>query len=277
MNQAMRNPLRKYSYYLYSIFELLTGFDKPFQITKIFLKLSRPERQTVTLRKEGLAFAVRSPMDVWSIKETFLDRFYERFGAKIGKGWTIIDIGGGIGEFTLFAALASPENRVLVFEPFPESYALLQYNLQINQVANVQICPYAIGAESGEVFLDTSAKEPLQFSSGNEVRSAATLAVPSLSLEAVFSRFDIQTCDLLKLDCEGAEYPILLNTPLSLFRRIHRIVMEYHEIATSERQTALVKYLGQAGYRVRTQPNYVHAHLGYLYAWRPEAELPGGR
>jgi hypothetical protein len=85
----------------------------------------------------------------------------------------------------------------------------------------------------------------------------------------MFAQNGIETCDLLKLDCEGAEYPILLNTPSALFARIHRIILEYHSSTTSAEHVALVKYLEQAGYRIRTQPNYVHANLGYLYAFQP--------
>lgn len=42
--------------------------------------------------------------DVWSAKETWLDRFYERCGFPIAPGWTDVDIGAGIGEFILLAS-----------------------------------------------------------------------------------------------------------------------------------------------------------------------------
>ncbi len=114
----MTNPFLKYGYYLTSIAQLLTGIDNPLQTVRIFVNAAPPGVKQVRLRKQGLAFNVRSAMDVWSVKETFIDRFYEKYGTAVGDSWTVIDIGGGLGEFTLFAAVGHPQNRVLAFEPF---------------------------------------------------------------------------------------------------------------------------------------------------------------
>ncbi len=65
-------------------------------------------------------------MDVWSVKETFVDRFYERYGAPVGEGWTVMDIGGGIGDFSIFAAYDKPSNQIYAFEPYPGSFTLLR-------------------------------------------------------------------------------------------------------------------------------------------------------
>jgi len=76
----------------------------------------------------------------------------------------------------------------------------------------------------------------------------------------------LEYCDLLKLDCEGAEYPILMNAPQTVLRRIHRIIMEYHDRAGCYTHTDLETFLIANGFRVCTHPNFVHADLGYLYA-----------
>ena len=97
--------LRKYSYYLLSIFVLLFGFDNPILLVKIYLNLAGPGIKTVRLRRRRSQFRVRGAMDVWSIKETFLDRFYEKYGFTIQPDWKIIDIGAGTGDYSLYAAI----------------------------------------------------------------------------------------------------------------------------------------------------------------------------
>ena len=74
----------------------------------------------------------------------------------------------------------------------------------------------------------------------------------------------------MKLDCEGAEYPILLTAPLTTLALIARIVMEYHDLDEEQNHRVLADYLRNLGYQVRLFSNPVHAEIGYLYAHRAE-------
>lgn len=265
--------LQKYTYYAASIFRLLAGVANWPLAIRLLLGLGPHSAAVVRLRGSGVRFRVRGAMDVWIVKETYLDRFYERYGTPVGHGWTIVDIGAGIGDFSLYAALSHPRNRVFAFEPFPESYELLQENLQLNDAGNVRAYPEAIAAETGTFALDMSSGEPLQFSTESSAASHKTLTVPSLSLADAFERLELSRCDLLKMDCEGAEYGILLNTPESTTDLIEHIVMETHEAVTPYGRDDLVECLGARGFRVQTWPNPVHAHLGFLYAVRERAPV----
>jgi FkbM family methyltransferase len=265
---AVLRFLRKYSYYLLSLFELFFGFANPILLIKIFLNQAQPG-QIVRLRRHGLQFKVRGALDVWSVKETFLDRFYEKYGYTIQPAWKIIDIGAGVGDYSLFAA-AQPENQVFAFEPYPESFKLLQDNLRLNIMKNIQIFDLAVGAASGALILDLSSGEPLQFQSHLEqvADGKKSLAVKSLSLEDALSKLGLEACDLLKMDCEGAEYAILFNTPQAVLDRVHRIVMEYHDNLTEHTHAHLARFLSERGFMVETFSNPVHSHLGYLRASR---------
>lgn len=269
----MSNLIKKYSYYLWSIFELLIGFKDPLLIIQIFLKSTPFAPRRVRLRKEGLDFVVRSAMDVWSVKEAFLDRFYERFGVPLADEWEIIDVGAGIGEYTLFAAHKCPAAQVFAFEPFHESFKLLKTNLALNQVNNVQAYEMAVWSKAGYLMLDSAPGEPSQFISSEvdahpQDDENENFLVPSISLADVFSLLDLERCDLLKLDCEGAEYPILLNAPPEVLDKIDRIILEYHDNVTDDTHQSIVEFLSAQGYQVQITPNYVHTYLGYLYAQR---------
>ena len=265
----MLPSLRKYSYYLLSIFELLFGFDNPILLVKIYLNLAGPGIKTVRLRRRRSQFRVRGAMDVWSIKETFLDRFYEKYGFTIQPDWKIIDIGAGTGDYSLYAAIVQPSSRVFSFEPYLESFVLMQENLRLNEITNVQVFNEAIGAESGELILDLTGGEPLQVQSHltKTVDVTKSLSVNSLSLVDALAKLELESCDLLKLDCEGAEYSILFGAPQAVLEHIQRIVMEYHDDPI-QNHSDLARFLSKQGFHVESFPNPVHSHLGYLRAIR---------
>jgi FkbM family methyltransferase len=265
--------LKKYSYYFSSILTLLLRVKPVGLVLRYFLRFNPPasEQSIIELPDYRLKLRVRGIMDIWTVKETFLDLFYEKYGTAIEDGWNIIDIGGGIGDFTLFAARGHAKNRVFAFEPFPGSFETLKENIERSGVKNVQIYAEAIWKENGPLAIDASAGEPGQFISRNADAARAAsqkVIVPAVTLAEVFQKLGIETCDLMKIDCEGAEYPILFNTPDAVLKRIRRMVMEYHDNAGPSTHRDLVTYLQERGFQVRVSPSFVHSYLGYLYAYQ---------
>jgi len=263
--------MRKYIYYLTSIFTLLAGISNWPSVVATFLGWDTRSPKWIHLRRLRLDLVVRGKMDIWSVKEALLDRFYERYGSPIGKNWTVVDIGAGIGEFTLAAAANKPDNRVLAFEPFAESYDLLRQNILHNEILNVEAYPQAIWSKTGNLQLDLSGGEPLQLTTldgDSGVDQPGMLVVPCCSLAEKLDVLGIEKVDLMKLDCEGAEFAILFNLPEKTLEGIRRIVMEYHDNVTPYTHQDMARYLEDQGYRVRIHPNPVHNYLGYLYAIR---------
>lgn len=265
------NP-KKYAYYAKSIVNLLTRFENPGLILRIFLGSKLDPSALVRLKGSGLNFLVRGQMDIWSIKETFIDRFYERFGTPIEDGWTIVDIGAGLGDFTIYALNNYPANQVIACEPFDGSYTLLAKNLELNKIQGARIIRKAVMDKPGQVLLSHTQGEALQIITTGP--SAAGISwddqvhVPAITLQELLVENNLDRINLLKLDCEGAEYPILINSPADVFKRIDRIVMEYHEGAAGHGHEELVSHLSELGYKVTVTRNYVHDDLGYIYASR---------
>ncbi|KAA3642814.1 MAG: FkbM family methyltransferase [Chloroflexi bacterium] len=272
------NPIkvswRKGLYYFTSIFRLIFGLSKPVLVTRTFLGLAPEDFKQVKLRGRGLNIDVRGRMDLWSVKETFLDKFYVHYGFPLQDGWQVIDIGAGLGEFSLDAAQGNPKSRIYAFEPFPASYKLLQTNIKQNGLANIQAFNQAIGAERGSLHLDLSEEEPLKIR-GLDKDYEEGIEVPALTLADVFEQLPLQQCDLLKLDCEGAEYAILFNAPPETLEKMQRIVMEYHDGMTEHTHKELVSFLEDRGFSVETFSNYVHKNLGYLRARRIGGDCSG--
>ncbi len=253
-------------YYLSSIPTLLTGIQNwsacamlPFRRDPLILQL-----------RNGLRFKVRTLMDVWIIKETCLDRDYEKNGTAIQDGWTVIDIGAAAGDFAILTASEHSTAWVLAYEPSPTSFKLLRENLALNEVENLKTFPLAVAAVNGTLTLTTTG-EAVQHSTMKPVRektSPHTVEIQAISLENVFRVNGLNRCHFLKMDCEGGEFDILLKTSPETLARIDRICLEYHDGFTEFSHTDLVKHLQQNGYQVKITPNPVHGYLGFLYAYR---------
>ncbi len=263
----MSNSIRKYGYYLLSIGEILSGFRNPISIMKCFLG-SKPAGFQLIETRSGYQFYVRGKMDIWSVKEAVIDRFYEKYGFKIQKGWKIVDIGAGIGEFTVFASQNTANGEIIAFEPFPESHSLLEKNNHLNGAENTRAIQKAVSKETGQILLDLTDGEPLQFQSYEPSRNVSNreiIRVQCLSLKDVLDDYQIGICNLLKLDCEGAEYGILMYTSDEVIHRVERIVMEYHDVQ-GHHHSEISLFLEKKGFKVDVYQNPVHDHIGYLRA-----------
>ena len=158
--------ISRWLYYVSSIFTILLGMSPRLKIISTFLKLNH--KPFVIKLNNGLRFKVRTAMDIWVIKETCLDRDYEHYGTTLQVGWTIVDIGGGLGDFTLYAARIS-DTDVHVYEPFPESMELLQENLKRNQIHNVHVYSEAVSAKKDQLQLATATGVAVRHSTAQKI------------------------------------------------------------------------------------------------------------
>lgn len=272
--------LRAWLYYLRSIPRLLTGFHTPFRVASMLL--FQPHRQPTLVRmRNGLSFWVRTGMDVWCLKETLLDRMYHKWGTEIESGWTVVDIGAGLGDFTIMVSRSLSRGHVFAFEPHPSSFELLERNVAMNGCGNATLVNCGILGEGPQAAsLSSPSGEPLQASNVSGGHGGDLITTSCLSFVDAFSRYRIERVDLLKLDCEGAEFSILLESPDSAFNQVQRIVLEYHDFPGLDHRR-LITRLEQLGYVVKRTANPVHEWLGFLYACRrhdgTEAELASAR
>ena len=223
--------------------------------------------------RDGATFQVRNFMDAWIVKEVYLDRDYERNGVALQPGWTVLDIGACLGGFAVSAARRAPSITVHACEPAPESYFLLRQNLALNGVANVVAHQLAVAGASGPLTLYTFAGHAEQ-NSMTPTRShgqPVAVAVEGLALADLFERLAITRCDFLKIDCEGAEFEMLLNAPPELFGRIRHICMEYHEGVTAFSHADLLRHFERLGLQTRRIPSPVLPSEGFIYAYNPAA------
>jgi FkbM family methyltransferase len=218
--------------------------------------------------RDGTQFRVRTAMDVWIIIEIYVGRAYEQDLFEIQNDWLVIDIGAGLGEFSVTAAKKCPDGVVYAYEPFRESFELMRENILLNKAVNVIAYPCGVGGDVGPLRLNTASGVPVSYSTAvndNDTGRHETI-VRGTTLDEIFKALRIEKCDLIKLDCEGAEYDILFHASSPTFQKIKRISLEYHDGVTKFTHPDLVRFLESNGFSVILKPSPVHRHTGLLFA-----------
>ncbi|MEK7509965.1 MAG: FkbM family methyltransferase [Patescibacteria group bacterium] len=223
----------------------------------------------VGLTNKGRVYALRNGMNIrtgdgmssGTIAVIFIKKDY---GEPPPPNAVLIDIGANIGVYALYAC-QSPGVRVYAYEPMPENFSLLKENIARNGLEDrISPYPYAVSGrrEKRRLYLGESPlhsflpihESPFhaQFSPG-KISAQKFIEVECIPLDEVFESNGILRCDLLKIDCEGAEYDILYHLPDPYFSRIREIRLEYHNHLGDTKNTgsALVKFLGTKGFQVR--------------------------
>jgi FkbM family methyltransferase len=211
---------------------------------------------------DGLVITIRrNYMDAVIVAEVFLDKCYVTWMVTIPDRPTVVDVGGYIGDFALFAVKYLNAQRVIVCEPSPSNWTLLQKNVATNNYGD-RIKMVNMAVTSGEdVLMNVDAPDRGQA----RVSAYADAALPrrlvrGVSLASLMEIHGVDVIDLLKIDCEGGEYAILNGTPLAVLNRVRNLVFEFHEIGGFEAQLAAVKErLAAAGFALFTRGDLVFA------------------
>ena len=134
---------------------------------------------------------------------------------------TVVDIGGNIGLFSLWAYMNYSDIELAVYEPNLELHPFLKRNLSMFK--NSAVHSEAVGASTGWIQLSLADSSRLSRAISSNAASGAN--IPLVPISTVIERLG-GSVDLLKMDCEGAEWEILSDT--TSLRKVRYVVMEYH-------------------------------------------------
>jgi FkbM family methyltransferase len=162
--------------------------------------------------------------DTFIYKEIFIDGCYKENVDKLTKDSVVIDLGAHIGLFSLYCATKC--QKIYAYEPHYENYNLAVKNLK--KVTNVNLFKLAVWSKSGEIvgLSDKGTQTGDHMLTKNVLDKR--LQTKTTTLEEIFTKNNIDHCDLLKVDIEGAEYATLLNTPDFIFKKIKAVCLEFH-------------------------------------------------
>jgi FkbM family methyltransferase len=206
--------------------------------------------------------AVNDQFDVNSILANVVYRDeYGIMQQHFDPGDVIVDVGAHIGSFSFLCHLLG-SRAIFSYEPGERNFQLLRRN--VGSLPGVHLFQAAVWRNDGDGQQELILSEDSRNSGAHSVLAAGHILrfpgqqlldpsgpsyqVTSVPLDAILERFN--RIKLLKLDCEGSEFPILLTS--RQLSRVERIVGEIHEMEGS-----IVKLLdghsrvpGYAAYRI---------------------------
>ncbi len=156
------------------------------------------------------------------IKDQFIE---EQYGWLDVKGKDVIDIGANIGDSAIYFALKGAKH-VYAFEPYPYSYRIAMQNIKLNKLqGRITLLNKGCGGKEGKIKINAEYKnlggtDLKNFENGTNINIT--------TLREILKRFEITEEAVLKIDCEGCEYRVLLETKNSDLRKFKQIQIEYH-------------------------------------------------
>lgn len=209
----------------------------------------RDGRCVLNLR-DGVSIEIRNRgQDRAHVSECLVLYSYDSDPAyRIAETDVVLDVGANIGAFTVRAASLARKGRVVAIEPQVENLQLLESNIRRNGFTNVTVVHGALSGSDGQAALAVGMElcPSLVFSFPGMTMEN----VPTFKLRTLLDQAGIAEVDLMKMDCEGAEFDILLGASRADLRRIRRLVMEYHNVRRDRSHRELIECLQQAGFEV---------------------------
>jgi FkbM family methyltransferase len=182
----------------------------------------------------GLSIVRKEPLDALRS-----DPFIEQRRLLNKEAVTIFDVGAHIGDISKVYNDLFPKSTIYSFEPFPQSFAALQKNVQQHQ--NIHVINFGLADRRGSLpfhentssvtnsLLEPDAAADTTWGFG-VVRSKGTAHCQFTTLDEFVAENGISFIDILKMDVQGAETQILDGAKKML--AFHRIGLIYTEIIT---------------------------------------------
>jgi FkbM family methyltransferase len=222
VNRAVRTLLRKGSGFLYN-------YQHRWPVSGKF-----------TFQFEGLSVMYRAQADDPIVSALYYKwPYHEIKDLKVFKklaenSKTIFDIGANTGLYSIVSSLSNPKAEIFAFEPYQANVERLRSNLELNKAANVNIIPAALGDEEKEITLsvpsdksvsDTSSAVPgFSVSTYGGHKKWTTISVPQTTIDRFAALKGLENIDLVKIDVEGYEIPVLKGG-LESIRRCRPIIL----------------------------------------------------
>jgi FkbM family methyltransferase len=218
----------------------------------------------ICVAKEGVVFIAQPAVPLgWHIAffGTYEPELREIFRAVLPVGGVALDVGANVGWHTLLMAkLVGADGRVLAAEANPSVRKRLAENLGINRFRHVDVIPYAIADTEGTVEFfgpeagDASSGDGHVVSADMSARSGV-IQVETRRIDALDAVAQIQRLDLIKIDVEGYEWPVLLGAEQTIAKFRPHIVFEFNQ-----------NYVARGGGTIQSYAEFFQRHRYRLFA-----------
>lgn len=176
----------------------------------------------------------------------------------------VLDLGGNIGLFGAWVCGRWPGARVRSYEPDPGNARMLARTIAVNGLeSRWRVVEAAVHTHTGRAAFAAGKFADSHLATGPDEAAITVLTVDMFELD--------HTVDLLKMDIEGGEWPILADPRLrDLQARFLVLEWHGHRIPEPEAHELVVSRLRENGYEhIEDAGRDYAADVGVLWAWRP--------
>jgi FkbM family methyltransferase len=186
---------------------------------------------SVRIRIGGANLVGPNNAETWgTVDQIWRQKVYTKY-FPILEGYRVLDIGAHFGFFSMFAAFQGKDVKIVSYEPSLHNFRILQENITLNaKHAQVRAFNCALS--------DTDGCYPLYKPRGHDdsatlfeenLRQRSTQVITEVvNVEQAYRIWNLyDRYDFAKLDCEGAEYPILRSLGENI-KRFRYLAIEYH-------------------------------------------------
>ena len=147
---------------------------------------------------------------------------------KIENKLSIVDCGANAGYSAVYFNEYLPNSNLIALEPFDGSFELLRKNINLNNL-NINLIKGALWKNNTKLKFQRSFRDKKEWSV--QTIDAADGIVKALTIENIMQNNNINIIDILKIDIEGSEFEVFLNSNenVNALERIKSIVMEIHD------------------------------------------------
>ena len=146
----------------------------------------------------------------------------ETFTKYLKAGDTILDVGASFGWYTTLFAKHASGGQVIAYEPTPDTFDILQENIELNEMSGGVVCKrLAVGEEQGTISFVRTSNSGL----GHVVDSSDpnSISVPVITIDSEAAEHFGKTA-LLKVHVEGFELNVLKGATELLAKAPHPVV-----------------------------------------------------
>jgi FkbM family methyltransferase len=211
--------LRRYAESSVKIARALT--PRSFVRYSVWRARGNPYDTRVRLRNGFVAEVRGGSGDFWILSEIFFNGQYVMPPGAPRDVSTVVDTGANVGYAILWFLGEFPRCRVTAFEPLPAHVAQIERHVTGNGLGDrVELIPAAAATADGTAVFQDEGPETRPASGGDGVEVA---------LVDWFTHLPTGTIDVLKMDIEGGEIPLLTDPRFpSVASRTRVLVLEWH-------------------------------------------------
>ncbi|HAT35515.1 MAG TPA: FkbM family methyltransferase [Rhodospirillaceae bacterium] len=223
--------------------------------------MAKSDREPILEAGNNILKRCRHGLMLFNRHDEFIGRSLELYGEYNGgeakflmqllrPGDTVVEVGANIGSHTIpIAEAVGPKGHVVAFEPQRGVFQLLCANVGLNGLDQIQPLQFAIGKQPGKArMLRPNYRKSGNFGSisiGEQPGATNPSDYESVIVGTLDNMLKLESCRLLKVDCEGMELDVLKGA--AEFIKTHKPFL-YVENDRKEKSPALISFVLELGY-----------------------------